>query len=155
MLIHNYPLKYFFYTVLLNFTHSLLTTEVLKDALFQVILSCLFSRQIFFKSVMTWVEAQGAFCICMGPANERWRYTVTPSVIGWVHTQNNPWRHMSTPASVTEVKSCPLPKGHYGDQRFCKMLLSPAFAVMILRMQGMPFLYLTHWPQGEVAVILN
>ena len=25
------------------------------------------------------------------PANERWRYTVTPSLIGWVHTQNDPW----------------------------------------------------------------
>ena len=25
----------------------------------------------------------------MRPANERWRYTVTPSLIGWVHTQNN------------------------------------------------------------------
>ena len=23
------------------------------------------------------------------PANERWRYIVTPSLIGWVHTQNN------------------------------------------------------------------
>ena len=28
--------------------------------------------------------------LCMRPANERWRYTVTPSLIGWVHTQNDP-----------------------------------------------------------------
>ena len=26
----------------------------------------------------------------MCPANERWRYSVTPSLIGWVHTQNDP-----------------------------------------------------------------
>ena len=28
----------------------------------------------------------------MRPANERRRYTVTPSLIGWVHTQNDPWQ---------------------------------------------------------------
>ena len=26
--------------------------------------------------------------VCMRPANERWRYTVTPSLIGWARTQN-------------------------------------------------------------------
>ena len=26
----------------------------------------------------------------MRPANERWRYSVTPFLIGWVHTQNDP-----------------------------------------------------------------
>ena len=26
----------------------------------------------------------------MGPANERWRYMVTSSLIGWVHIQNDP-----------------------------------------------------------------
>ena len=25
--------------------------------------------------------------LCMRPTNERWRYTVTPSFIGWAHTQ--------------------------------------------------------------------
>ena len=29
----------------------------------------------------------------MCPANERWCYNVTSSLIGWVHTQNNPWNH--------------------------------------------------------------
>ena len=29
--------------------------------------------------------------LCMRPANERRRYTVTPPVIGWAHTQNDPW----------------------------------------------------------------
>ena len=28
--------------------------------------------------------------LCMRPANERWRYTVTPSFIGWAHTQKDP-----------------------------------------------------------------
>ena len=28
---------------------------------------------------------------CMHPANERWCYTVTSSLIGWVHTYNDPW----------------------------------------------------------------
>ena len=27
--------------------------------------------------------------LCMRSANERWRYTVTPSLIGWAHTQND------------------------------------------------------------------
>ena len=29
--------------------------------------------------------------LCMCPGNERWRYNVTPSLIGWAHTQNDPW----------------------------------------------------------------
>ena len=28
--------------------------------------------------------------LCMSSANETWRYTVTPSLIGWVHTHNDP-----------------------------------------------------------------
>ena len=28
----------------------------------------------------------------MCPVNERWCYNVTPSLIGWAHTQNDPWR---------------------------------------------------------------
>ena len=28
--------------------------------------------------------------LCMRPANERWRYNVTPSLIGWACTQNDP-----------------------------------------------------------------
>ena len=27
--------------------------------------------------------------LCMHPANEKWRYSVTPSLIGWEHTQND------------------------------------------------------------------
>ena len=29
--------------------------------------------------------------LCIHPANERRRYIVTSSIIGWVHTQNSPW----------------------------------------------------------------
>ena len=29
--------------------------------------------------------------LCMGSANERRRYNVTSSLIGWVHSQNDPW----------------------------------------------------------------
>ena len=29
--------------------------------------------------------------LCKCPTNERWRYNVTSSLIGWAHTQNNPW----------------------------------------------------------------
>ena len=32
------------------------------------------------------------FLYAMHPANEIWRYTVTPSLIGWVHTQNDSWQ---------------------------------------------------------------
>ena len=32
-----------------------------------------------------------AHILCIRPANERWRYTVTPSLIGWAHTQNDSW----------------------------------------------------------------
>ena len=31
------------------------------------------------------------FILCMRPANERRRYIVTSSLIGWAHTQNDPW----------------------------------------------------------------
>ena len=27
----------------------------------------------------------------MHPANDRWSYDVTSFLIGWVHTQNDPW----------------------------------------------------------------
>ena len=32
------------------------------------------------------------FILYMRPANERWHYNVTSSLIGWAHTQNDPWR---------------------------------------------------------------
>ena len=35
-------------------------------------------------------KIQARTIVYMGPANERRRYTVTPSLIGWAHTQNDP-----------------------------------------------------------------
>ena len=32
---------------------------------------------------------EAGIILCMCPANERWRYTVTPSLIGWAHTLND------------------------------------------------------------------
>ena len=29
--------------------------------------------------------------LCMRPANERWRYNVTASLVGWAHAQKDPW----------------------------------------------------------------
>ena len=33
--------------------------------------------------------------LCMHPANENWCYIVTSSLIGWAHTQNDPWSQSS------------------------------------------------------------
>ena len=48
-------------------------------------------------SLMGWAHTQND-TLCMCPANERWRYSVTSSLIGWAHTQNN------------LSKMCPSPK---------------------------------------------
>ena len=32
--------------------------------------------------------------LCIHPANERWRYSVTPSLIGWTHIQNDPCAYL-------------------------------------------------------------
>ena len=42
--------------------------------------------------------------LCMCPANERWRYIVTPSLIGWPNTQNGPrtwWSYFHETATQT------------------------------------------------------
>ena len=36
------------------------------------------------------VSTEAGIILYMRPANERWRYTVTLSLIGWAHTQNDP-----------------------------------------------------------------
>ena len=36
----------------------------------------------------------------MGSANERRRYTVTSSLIGWAHTENDPWVSSANPYNV-------------------------------------------------------
>ena len=34
------------------------------------------------------------FIVCSNPVNERWHYSVTPSLIGWAYRQNDPWKHI-------------------------------------------------------------
>ena len=46
---------------------------------------------------LTWI------ILCMRPANERWRYNVTPSLIGWAHTQNDPWFNVEDVALTVGV----------------------------------------------------
>ena len=49
--------------------------------------------------------------LCMYPANERWRYIVTPSHIGWVHTQNDPC--MKNAFTFYTVPSLKWQENHY------------------------------------------
>ena len=39
--------------------------------------------------------------LCVRPANEIWRYIVTSSLIGQVHTQNDPWIHSDRDKQMT------------------------------------------------------
>ena len=45
-------------------------------------------------SINGWVRchlmAEAGIILCMPSGNERWRYAVTPSLIDWAHTQNDP-----------------------------------------------------------------
>ena len=41
--------------------------------------------------VRSHVKKSSGIVLCMHPANDRWSYIVTSSLIGWVHTQNDPW----------------------------------------------------------------
>ena len=51
-------------------------------------------KKDFNKSTDTVGEKWGQTCsriiFFMHPANERWHYIATSSLIGWMHTQNNP-----------------------------------------------------------------
>ena len=42
----------------------------------------------------------------MHPTIERWRYSVTPSLIGWVHTQNDLWRWIQFWAHKRHLIAC-------------------------------------------------
>ena len=37
------------------------------------------------------IKGFSGIILCMCPANERRRYIVTSSLIGWAHHQNDPW----------------------------------------------------------------
>ena len=48
--------------------------------------------------------------LCMRPANERRRYSVTSSLIGWAHTQNDPRKGVNELGCISKAKkarSCP------------------------------------------------
>ena len=45
-------------------------------------------HHLIFKIPFSRIPGQRSFCVC--PANERRRYNVTSSLIGWAHTQNDP-----------------------------------------------------------------
>ena len=48
-------------------------------------------RQVIISMVLTMLNKQAGIILCMRPANERRRYSVTSSLIGWAHAQNAPW----------------------------------------------------------------
>ena len=43
--------------------------------------------------------------LCVHPANESRRYIVTPSLIGWVHTQNDPWACIYPQGNIIHTKN--------------------------------------------------
>ena len=43
--------------------------------------------------IITYISYPGII-LFMQPANERWRYIATSSLIGWKHTQNDIWYHI-------------------------------------------------------------
>ena len=55
----------------------------------------LLSRDVFCRMkamlLTRWNRNKMADILCVRPANEGRRYTVTPSLVGWVHTHNDPW----------------------------------------------------------------
>ena len=46
---------------------------------------------IFVYFLLTCICHATGIILCMRPANERRRYNVTSSLIGWAHIQNDPW----------------------------------------------------------------
>ena len=40
---------------------------------------------------LTGIDHTSWIILCMRPANEIWHYSVTPSLSGRAHTQNDPW----------------------------------------------------------------
>ena len=65
-----------------------------------------------------WMHATG-FILCMCPANERRRYIVTSSLIGWAHIQYDPWhvkcylflRYGVMPPHRSSILWVPAPEG--------------------------------------------
>ena len=57
--------------------------------------SLFWSTHFFFiprKCTWIWTLQSAGNILSMGSANERWCYIVMSCIIGWVHTQNDPWK---------------------------------------------------------------
>ena len=63
----------------------------------------------------------------MYTANERWRYNVTPSLIGWAHTRNDPWSILPE-AALTTISG--LAQQKPGDQGALAMQDIPAKLIL-------------------------
>ena len=58
-----------------------------------------------------WLATTAGIILCMLPANERWCCSVTPSLIGWTHTQNDPcswWGHIRSRHPVKNARTLSL-----------------------------------------------
>ena len=77
-------------------------------------------KGVTFFRVQTHNRYQGII-LGMCPANERQRYNVTPSLIGWVHSQNDPWIPSGISASWASYMDCNSFKIH------CKELVRRKF----------------------------
>ena len=51
----------------------------------------LVSSEFIYTAIVISVLYAAGTILCMRPANERWRYILTSSLIGWMYTQNDPW----------------------------------------------------------------
>ena len=71
-----------------------------------------------FASLMcVWGCVCAGITLCMCLANERWRYNVTSSLIGWAHTQKDPWCVVVKDLGALEEPGNPLTMmlhEHYG-----------------------------------------
>ena len=49
------------------------------------------TRDVMIQHCQWYIICPTAMILCMHPVNERWRYNVTESLIGWAHTDDDPW----------------------------------------------------------------
>ena len=65
-------------------------------------------KNIFILTSTRWAQDFTGIILCMGSANERLRYIVTSSLIGWAHTKNDSCFGWDTPHSKYMYKLNPL-----------------------------------------------
>ena len=73
-----WSIKYLFITLVIEYELLVIKIKI-------------FESRTFSKTV------KSGIILCMCPANERWRYSVTSSLIGWAHTQNDPYEMCPSP----------------------------------------------------------